>query len=169
MPSVLIVDDEKNIRATLARMLRLEGYTTLEASDGREALAVLAGGDVDAMLLDLQMPSLGGIEVLEAMRERRLDGPSIGLTAHGGLERAVRAVRLGAVDFVEKPPSSERILVALENALRLRGLEAENRRLAEAAGLSGTILGDSAAVRALRDTILRVAPTEAAVLVLGEN
>jgi len=169
MPHVLIADDEKNIRATLARALRLEGYRTQEAHDGVEALEALEAGDVDLLLVDVQMPRLDGLGVLEAMRERDLAVPAIVLTAHGSIERAVRAVKLGAFDFIEKPPSIERILLAIEHALDRGRLERENRRLAEAAGASGEILGEAEATRALRAMLARVAPTSAAVLLLGEN
>jgi len=169
MPNVLIADDEKNIRATLARALRLEGYRTDEAPDGAAALAALEQGGVDVMLLDVQMPRLDGLGVLEAMRERGLQVPAIVLTAHGSIERAVRAVKLGAFDFIEKPPSIERILLAVGNALDRGRLERENRSLSEAAGTAGEIAGDAAPTRALRQTLARIAPTEATVLLLGEN
>jgi len=169
MPTVLIVDDEKNIRATLARGLRLEGYRTDEAADGVAALVALEAGGIDLVLLDMQMPSLDGLGLLTTMRERGIAIPSIVLTAHGSIERAVRAVKLGALDFIEKPPSMERILLAVDNALDRGRLERENRRLAEDAGVDGEILGTSPAVAGLRATLARVAPTEATVLLLGEN
>ncbi len=169
MPTLLIVDDEKNIRATLARGLQLEGFRTLEAEGGHEALAVLAREAVDLVLLDLQMPGLDGLGLLEELAARGPRLPAIVLTAHGSIDRAVRAVRLGAVDFIEKPPAMERILLAIENALRVTHLERENARLAEEAGVGGELLGRSPAMRALRDTLGRVAPTDATVLVSGEN
>ncbi|HEX5044311.1 MAG TPA: sigma-54 dependent transcriptional regulator [Candidatus Polarisedimenticolaceae bacterium] len=169
MPKVLLVDDERNLRSTLARALKLEGYATLEAEDGEQALQRLADEPVDAVLLDLQMPGRDGFSVLEAIRERGIAVPVVVLTAHGTIEKAVRAVQLGAADFVEKPPSTERLLVSLENALRRRYLEADNRRLAAEAGLGDDILGTSAPMRQLGETIGKVAPTEAAVLLLGEN
>ena len=169
MPVVLIVDDEKNIRATLARALALEGYDTEEAADGAEALRRIESSEVDLVLLDLQMPGLDGLGLLEAMQAGGRRVPSIVLTAHGSIEKAVRAVRLGAFDFIEKPPSSERILLAVANALRYEGLREENRRLTEESGRGGPLLGDSAPMRALRDTIGRVAPSDATVLILGEN
>ncbi|HEX4826419.1 MAG TPA: sigma-54 dependent transcriptional regulator [Candidatus Polarisedimenticolaceae bacterium] len=169
MPHVLIADDEKNIRATLARALRLEGYRTSEAGDGALALEALEQGEIDLVLLDVQMPKLDGLGVLAAMRERGLAVPAIVLTAHGSIERAVCAVKLGAFDFIEKPPSVERILVAIGNALDRGRLETENRRLTEATGTTGEILGDAEATRALRQTLARVAPTAATVLLLGEN
>ena len=105
MPTVLIVDDEKNIRATLSRALKLEGYATLEAEHGVAALKILERGEVDLVILDLQMPELDGLGLLEAMGERSIEIPRIVLTAHGSIDRAVKAVRLGAFDFIEKPPA----------------------------------------------------------------
>jgi len=169
MPTVLIVDDEKNIRATLARGLRLSGYRTEEAANGLEALRVLDDGGIDLVVLDVQMPEMGGLELLSAMRERRLSVPTIVLTAHGSIERAVHAVKLGAYDFIEKPPSIERILLAAGNALDRDRLIEENRRLAEESGLADEILGTAEATSALRTTLARVAASEATVLLLGEN
>src|SRR5262249_16578889 len=169
MAIILIVDDEKNIRGTLARSLRLEGYTALEAENGLDALAQLEAGDVDLVILDLNMPQLDGLRLLEAMNERGLSVPSLVLTAHGSIEKAVRAVRLGAFDFIEKPPGAERILLAVQNALRVGRLEEENRRLSEEAGLGSELLGSSPPMKALASTVQRVAPTDASVLVAGEN
>ena len=169
MPTVLIVDDEKNIRATLARGLRLEGYRAEEAANGLEALKILDEGGIDLVLLDVQMPEMDGLALLSAMRERGLTVPAIVLTAHGSIERAVQAVKLGAFDFIEKPPSIERILLAAGNALDRDRLVRENRRLAEETGLGDGILGNAEATRTLRQTLARVAPSEAPVLLLGEN
>ncbi|HZN54761.1 MAG TPA: sigma-54 dependent transcriptional regulator [Candidatus Polarisedimenticolaceae bacterium] len=169
MPTVLIVDDEKNIRATVARGLRLEGYRTEEAANGAEGLAALESGGIDAVLLDVQMPELDGLGMLDAMRERGLAVPAIVLTAHGSIERAVRAVKLGAFDFIEKPPSMERILLAVGHALDRGRLERENQRLARDAGQAEGILGDAPATQSLRAALARVAPTEATVLLIGEN
>jgi DNA-binding NtrC family response regulator len=169
MPTVLIVDDEKNIRATLARGLRLEGYRTAEAADGREALSLLENAGADLVLLDVQMPEMDGLALLEAMRERGINVPAIVLTAHGSIEKAVRAIKLGAFDFIEKPPSIERVLLAAGHALDRGSLLRENRRLAEEAGIGNEMLGEAPEIRAVKETIARVAATEAAVLVLGEN
>jgi DNA-binding NtrC family response regulator len=169
MPTVLIVDDEKNIRATLSRGLRLDGFRTQEAENGADALRALEDGGIDLVLLDVQMPEMDGLTLLAAMRERRLDVPAIVLTAHGSIERAVQAVKLGAYDFIEKPPSIERILVAARNALDRERLVRENLRLSEESGLDSSILGSSPAVDELRATLSRVAPSEATVLILGEN
>src|SRR5947207_10208700 len=117
MATILIADDEKNIRSTLARSLRLEGYAALEAENGADALSQIEAGDIDLVILDLQMPGLDGIGLLEKMQERGITIPSLVLTAHGSIEKAVRAVHLGAFDFIEKPPGAERILLAVQNAL----------------------------------------------------
>lgn len=169
MATILLADDERNIRATLGRSLRMEGHAVVEAEDGEQALRRVESGEVDAVLLDLQMPRLDGLEVLERLHRAGNRVPVVVLTAHGTIDRAVRAVRLGAFDFIEKPPAVERIVLALENALRLGTLAEENRALAEAAGLATGILGDSGTVRGLRSTVARVAASDAAVLVLGEN
>jgi DNA-binding NtrC family response regulator len=169
VPTILIVDDEKNIRATIARGLRLEGFRTEEAGNGEEALVLLEDQGADAVLLDVEMPKMDGLATLEAMRDRGIAVPAIVLTAHGSIERAVRAVKLGAFDFIEKPPSIERILLAIGHALDRGRLVSENRRLADESGATAGILGDSEPIRALRATLARVAPTEATVLILGEN
>ncbi len=169
MPTILIADDEKNIRATLARALQLEGHATLEAENGALALERIEAGDADLLILDLQMPTLDGLGLLEKMAARGLRVPTIVLTAHGTIERAVKAVQLGAFDFIEKPPAVERIVLAVSNALGAWSLVQENRRLAEEAGLSGEILGASASIRAVLDMVKKLAPTDAAVLILGEN
>jgi DNA-binding NtrC family response regulator len=169
MPTVLIVDDERNIRATIARGLRLEGFRTVEAEHGGEALTVLEEQGADVVLLDIEMPRMDGLATLEALRDRGLAVPAIVLTAHGSIERAVRAVKLGAFDFIEKPPSIERILLAIGHALDRGRLVSENRRLADEAGASAGILGDAEPTRELRRTLARVAPTEATILLLGEN
>jgi DNA-binding NtrC family response regulator len=169
MPTILIVDDEKNIRASLARGLRLEGYATLEAADGAQALESLKNDDVDLVVLDLQMPVLDGIGFLEKAASLGRKVPTLVLTAHGTIDAAVRAVKLGAFDFIEKPPAIERILLTIGNALRVGRLEEENRRLAEESGLGGELLGASPPMRRLAETLARVAPTEAGVLLAGEN
>jgi DNA-binding NtrC family response regulator len=169
VPTILIADDEKNIRATLARALTLEGHVVHEAADGALALERIEAGDIDLVLLDLQMPVVDGLELLKRLSERGRRPPAIVLTAHGSIEKAVKAVRLGAVDFIEKPPAAERVLLAVGNALRLEGLAEENRRLREEAGTEGRLVGSSRPMRELAETLRRVAPTGAGVLIVGEN
>jgi DNA-binding NtrC family response regulator len=168
MPRVLIADDEDNLRATLARGLRAEGHEVVEARDGVEAVSRLHRGGVDAVLLDLSMPRMDGFGVLEALAEEQNAPPVVVLTAHASLDNAVRAVRAGAFDFLEKPPSIDAVILrltrAMEAARREAGRQEERRERPEA-----EMVGTSPPMDELRARIERVAPTPARVLVLGEN
>ena len=169
MKTVLITDDEKNIRASLTTTLRLEGYRVETAENGRQALEILDRGGIDAVLLDFQMPELDGYQTLCEMVRSGHRLPVIFLTAHGSIERAVEAVKLGAFDFIEKPPHSRKILLALKNALRQAELEEENSELRAEDASRFDMIGDSPPMRELYEQIARTAPTQARVLVLGEN
>jgi len=166
---VLIADDEKNIRTTLASTFRLSGYAAETVEDGQQVIGALVGGGFDLLLLDLQMPGLDGIETLRRVRAEGHQLPVIFLTAHGTIERAVEAVRLGAFDFIEKPPHSERILLSARNALRQTDLEEETRELRNEAGARYDMIGSAPAMQDLFEQIRRAAPTQARVLILGEN
>jgi DNA-binding NtrC family response regulator len=166
MTRILIADDEPNLRSTLGRTLRAEGYETSEARDGVEAVSALRRGGIDLVVLDLAMPRLDGFGVLAELEEEESAPPVIVLTAHASLENAVRAVRHGAFDFLEKPPAGEAVLLRVRRALERARVDAE---AAEApAGRQG-LIGDSASMRELLATIERVAPTAARVLIAGEN
>ena len=169
MSTILIVDDEPNIRASLSDAFELEGYRCLTASDGERALETVDAAAVDLVILDLEMPGIDGIETLRRLREAGHDMPAMILTAHGSIARAVEAIRHGAFDFVEKPPHAERILLTARNALRQASLEDENRELRETAGAPYAMVGDADVMRALYERLRRVAPTRARVLILGEN
>jgi len=169
MHTVLIADDEPNIRTSLATTFRLEGYEVRSAADGREALAAIDQGGVDLLLLDLQMPGMDGMEVLRELRRRGSEMPVMVLTAHGTIDLAVEATRLGAFDFHEKPPHADKLLVAARNALRQARLEEENRELLAASGRHFDMVGSSAPMQRLFEQIRRVAPTQGRVLVTGEN
>jgi two-component system nitrogen regulation response regulator NtrX len=167
--NVLIADDEKNIRTTLAETFRLEGFDVETAEDGEQAVAAVERGGVDLLLLDLQMPRLDGLATLRRVRELGHATPTIFLTAHGTIERAVEAVRLGAFDFIEKPPHSEKILISARNALRQAELEEENAELRGEYEARYDMIGGSAPMQRLFQQIQRTAPTQARVLILGEN
>jgi len=169
MRSVLVADDEKNIRSTVATTLRLEGYRVETAADGAEALAAAERGSFDLVMLDLQMPVMNGLDALRALRARGDSVPVIFLSAHGTIGKAVEAVRLGAYDFIEKPPNSDRILLAVRNALRQAALEDENRELRGDEEARFEMVGDSQPMLELYEMIERAAPTQARVLILGEN
>jgi DNA-binding NtrC family response regulator len=169
MATVLIADDEKNIRASVQRLLDLEGHRALAAADGEEALALLRREDVDLVILDLQMPKRDGFSILDEMKGLGLDTPVIVLTGHGSIDKAVQAVKRGAHDFIEKPPDPERLMLSTANALRLSGLRRENRELRGVLAARNPLVGDSRAMQALRAEIARAASSASPVLVTGEN
>ncbi len=168
MPRILIVDDEANLRATLARTLRSEGYQTAEARDGVEAVSRLHNGGFDLVILDLSMPRLDGFGVLAALADEEGAPPVLVLTAHASLDNAVRAIQEGAFDFLEKPPAAEALLLRIRRALESSTARTE-KEFASSDALAGRMLGESAAMIELREAIARVAPTSARVLIQGEN
>jgi len=169
MKTVLIADDEKNIRTSLGVAFRLDGYEVRTVENGHQALEAVERGGIDLVVLDLQMPELDGMGTLRELRRRELNVPVMFLTAHGTVETAVEATKLGAFDFVEKPPHAEKILLTARNALRQASLEEENRRLREEFAPDRDMIGSSPPMRKLFEQIRRVAPTQARVLILGEN
>ena len=166
---ILVVDDEPNIRRMLAGVLTDEGYAVEAAADAEAAWGFLAEQAVDLMLLDVKLPGEDGLGLLRRLREAEAALPVIMMSGHGTIATALEATRLGARDFIEKPIAPERLLVSLANALRLRRLEDENAGLREALAVTGEIIGASAAMTRLREEIARSAPSEARVLVTGEN
>lgn len=170
MPSVLIVDDEPNLRRMVGALLGAEGYEVREAPDGLQGLAVARELDPDVVLLDLMMPGqLDGIATLERLRADGPDRPVVMMSGRAGLTDAVRAARLGAVNFLEKPLAPETVLVAVQGAVELRQARRETHQLRADAGLAAGLVGESAAMRRVREEIARVAPTDARVLITGES
>jgi len=166
---VLIVDDERNIQVTLARALSLEGYATEAAGTGQEALERIAALPVDLVLLDVKLPDLDGLQVLERARKTRPGLPVVVMSGHGSIETVRQAFKLGAFDYLEKPIGErERLLAAVRNGLALRDLAAENAELRRAAG-PGELVGASPAMQGLRELVRRAAASEGRVLVTGEN
>jgi two-component system nitrogen regulation response regulator NtrX len=166
---VLVVDDDAGIRDALRMILEYEGYEVATSPDGKTALADLEANPVDAVLLDIKMPGMDGFEVLDAIVRREGSPPVLMISGHGDIATAVDATRRGAVDFLEKPPQRERILVSLKNALSGNVLRAENERLRQALGEDSVLVGRSAAMARMREEILRAAPTGATVLIMGES
>jgi two-component system, NtrC family, nitrogen regulation response regulator NtrX len=167
---VLLVDDESNIRRMLAALLREEGFTVAEAANGNAALLQLDDVDPDVIVLDLLMPpGPDGLETLVRIRDRGRATPVIMMSGKAQLTDAVRAVKQGAFQFLEKPLTPESVLVTVRAALELNRTRAENRALHAELARRGTLIGDSAAMREVRALIGRVAPTEARVLVTGES
>ncbi len=167
--TILIVDDERNIRRTFGMVLRAAGYAVLEAGSGEEALALPERETADLAILDVQLPGMDGLGVLRALREADPDRPVLMISGHGTIATAVEATRAGAVDFLEKPCSRERILLAVGNALKLRRMGREVRRLRAGQERQRVLIGGSPALAAVREQIARVGPTEARVLIRGES
>lgn len=169
MPTILIIDDEKSIRKTLAEILMYEGYKVEEAADGSEGLKLFKEKELDAVLCDIKMPKMDGIEFLEKSKEINLDIPVIMISGHGNIETAVEAVKKGAYDFISKPPDLNRMLITLRNALDKNMLLSETKALRKKVRKVEEMIGTSAPIVKIRDTIQKVAPTEARVLITGEN
>ncbi|MBK9518028.1 MAG: sigma-54-dependent Fis family transcriptional regulator [Anaeromyxobacter sp.] len=170
MPAqVLVVDDESNIRLTLARALSLEGHAVESASGGREALEKIAALPVDLVLMDVKMPDLDGLSVLRQARETRPDLPVIIMSGHGTFDTVRQAFKLGAQDYLEKPVEKDKLVLAVRNALTRRTLERENEELRREVGGGGEMVGSGAAMRRLQELVRRAAPSEGRVLVTGEN
>ena len=170
MPSVLIVDDEPNIRRMVGALLGTEGYEVRDAQDGASGLQRALESEPDVLLLDLMMPGeLDGMATLARFREKLPDVPVVMMSGRAGLSDAVRATKLGAFNFLEKPLSPEGVLLALSSALELRQVRREAKTLRRDYGLSGEMVGDSPAIGRVRELIARVAPTDSRVLIMGES
>ncbi len=170
MPSVLIIDDEPNIRRMVGALLEAEGFEVRDAADGQVGLARALEWEPDLVLLDLMMPgAMDGMGTLEKLRERFPELPVVMMSGRAGLADAVKATRLGAVNFLEKPLTPEGVLLALAGALELRMARRERTALRVDLGLHGELVGDSMALRTVRELISRVAPTDARVLITGES
>ncbi len=170
MASVLIIDDEPNIRRMVGALLTAEGYEVRDAPDGARGVAVALETDPDAALVDLMMPgTVDGMGVLSALRERLPDLPIIMMSGRAGLADAVRATKLGAHNFLEKPLTPEGVLLALSSAIELRRARREAQALRADLGLSIEMVGGSTGMRRLRELIGRIAPTDARVLISGES
>ncbi len=169
MPRILLVDDEKTIRDALRDILEYEGYTVEEAKDGEEGLNALKNKDFDVVLCDIKMPKMDGLETLLKAGELGVSAQFIMISAFGNVENAVEATKRGAFDFITKPPDLNRLLVSVRNALNTKKLVKENTILATQVYKINDIVGESAIIKKVKDTIERVAPTEARVLITGPN
>jgi two-component system, NtrC family, nitrogen regulation response regulator NtrX len=167
--SILIVDDEAGIRDSLSSILTEEGYAVESVGTGEECLARLAKQQIDLVLLDVWLPKMDGIETLERMRRDGYFPMVVMISGHGNIETAVRATKLGAFDFVEKPLSLEKTTQSVKRAFEFRRLQLENRRLREELGQRFQVLGDSVPMKALRQQIALAAPTNGRVLIYGES
>jgi two-component system, NtrC family, nitrogen regulation response regulator NtrX len=169
-PQVLLVDDEANVRRMLGALLQTEGFAVAEAPNGNSALLMLQEVDPDVVLLDLMMPpGPDGLETLTRMRDRGTGAPVIMMSGKAQLTDAVRAVKLGAFQFLEKPLSPEAVLVTVRAALELNRTRAQNRALQAELARRASLIGEGPAMQQVRELIARVAPTEARVLITGES
>src|SRR5213080_5024956 len=168
-PRILVIDDEAPIRDSLKMTLEYEGYEYVAAATGQEGLTLAEREAPDLVLLDVKMPGMDGIEVLERLRNMNESLPVVVVSGHGTISTAVEATKKGAFDFIEKPFASERVLVSLRNALDSRQLRDENRSLKKAVEVRHQMIGDSAGLKQVMASISRAAPTNATVLITGES
>lgn len=169
MPSILIIDDERAIRNVLKDILTNEGYNIEEAGDGEDGFKKLLAGNFDAVLCDIKMPKLDGLEFLQKIKEENIDTPIIMISGHGNIETAVDAVKKGAYDYIAKPPDLNRLLITIRNALDKTLLVQETKVLKKKVANVQDIIGQSASILKIKDAIEKVAKTDARVLVTGEN
>ena len=165
---ILVVDDEPGVRTALERILSDEGYGVTTVGSAEDGLEAVDRGEFDAILLDVWLPGMDGLEALKQLSERRSDAEVVMISGHGNIETAVRATKLGAFDFVEKPLSLEKTLLVLRNALNRRRLEQRNRQLLEQLARHIEIIGDSVPALQLREQAEVAAATDAPVLLCGE-
>jgi two-component system nitrogen regulation response regulator NtrX len=170
-PKILIIDDEAPIRASLREILEYENYQVMEAEDGAEGLKLATKFAFDAIFCDIKMPQMDGLEVLDALMEKGINGRVIMISGHGTVETAVQAIKVGAFDFIQKPLDLNRILLTVRHALDQSQLEEETERLSRKIQVerSTAIVGDSAEIRAIVELICTVAPSDARVLITGAN
>src|SRR6187399_620363 len=169
MADILIIDDEKAIRKALTEILSAEGYKTEEASDGEEGLRKFKERSYDVVLCDIKMPKLDGIEFLQKATESNADVPVIMISGHGNIETAVDAVKKGAFDYISKPPDLNRLLITIRNAMERSSLVTETKVLKRKVSRVQEMIGGSAPIQRIKDTIEKVAPTDARILITGDN
>jgi DNA-binding NtrC family response regulator len=169
MADILIIDDEKAIRKTLGEILSFEGYKIDEAADGEEGLKKFKDRTYDVVLCDIKMPKVDGIEFLQRATESNSDIPIIMISGHGNIETAVEAVKKGAYDYISKPPDLNRLLITIRNAMDKSSLVTETKVLKRKVSKVQEMIGGSSPIERIKETIDKVAPTDARVLITGEN
>ena len=170
--TLLVIDDEKNIREGLAAALELEGYSVKTAATGKEGLSLIAKGDIDLVITDLKMPGVSGEEVLQKVATETPGIPVIILTGHGSIDAAVDAMRHGAWDFLTKPLNLDQLCLIVKRALEGRQLKLEHQQLKDKLreeGALSAMIGKSAAMQRIQETIRKAAPSKASVLITGES
>jgi two-component system nitrogen regulation response regulator NtrX len=171
MATILLIDDEASIRRTLKEILEFEKYEVLEAPDGFSAIDIFKKSSVDIVLLDIKMPKMDGLEVLDFLQEINPEVPVIMISGHGNIDTAVEAVKKGAFDYISKPPDLNRLLITLRNAQERHSLVVETKSLKRKISRAGLqdIIGECPQILAVKETIQQIAPSEARVLITGPN
>ncbi len=169
MADILIIDDEKAIRKTLTEILSFEGYKIEEAADGEEGLKKFKEKTFDLVLCDIKMPKMDGIEFLQKAGEINADVPVIMISGHGNIETAVDAVKKGAYDYISKPPDLNRLLITIRNAMDKSSLVTETKVLKRRVSKVQEMIGNSIPIKKIKETIEKVAPTDARILITGDN
>jgi len=169
MPKILVIDDERSIRNTLKDVLEYEKYEVDLAEQGPEGIELFSQGSYDAVLCDIKMAKMDGIEVLQKLQEQSTDVPVIMISGHGNIDTAVDAIKKGAFDFLEKPLDLNRLLITIRNALERGSLISQTKVLKKQVSKKFDIVGSSRAIKTVQGMIDRVAPTEARVLITGAN
>ena len=169
MSTILIIDDERSIRNVLKDILSNEGYKVEEAADGEEGLKKFTSVNYDLVLCDIKMPKLDGLEFLQKAYHHNSDIPVIMISGHGNIETAVEAVKKGAFDYISKPPDLNRLLITIRNAMDKNNLVQETKVLKRKVSKTEQIIGESDSIKKIKETIDKVAPTDARVLITGEN
>ena len=171
MATILLIDDEASIRRTLKEILEFEKYQVLEAPDGFSAIDIFKKSAIDIVLLDIKMPKMDGLEVLDFLQEINPEVPVIMISGHGNIDTAVEAVKKGAFDYISKPPDLNRLLITLRNAQERHSLVVETKSLKRKISRAGLqdIIGDCPQIIAVKETIQQIAPSEARVLITGPN
>ena len=167
--SILVIDDERAIRKALNEILTFEGYTVDEAADGAEGAKKIKEGNYDCILCDVKMPKMDGMEVLQLSKQEKPDTPFIVISGHGTIETAVDAVKKGAYDYISKPPDLNRLLITIRNAMDKKSLVVETKQLRKRISRGYEMIGSSDPMMRIQETIAKVAPTDARVLITGEN
>lgn len=167
--NILVIDDERAIRKALNEILTFEGYTVDEAADGAEGAKKIKEGNYDCILCDVKMPKMDGMEVLQLSKQEKPDTPFIVISGHGTIETAVDAVKKGAYDYISKPPDLNRLLITIRNAMDKKTLVVETKQLRKRISRGFEMIGSSDPMMRIQETIAKVAPTDARVLITGEN
>lgn len=171
MPKILIIEDEDAIRRVLIKILKEEdsNFDTIEAADGKLGLQAFEKEDFDLVICDIKMPKMDGVEMLEAAKKLKPEIPFLMISGHGDLDTAVQTMRMGAFDYISKPPDLNRFIHVVRNALDKKNLVTENKQLKKRVSKNFEMIGQSEAIKKIKDLIEKVAPTDARVLITGEN